>query len=459
MHKPDLLSCHRTTESLPEVCDIAIIGSGYAGATMAHYIQAQTKCSIVMLEARESCSGATGRNGGHLKPDAFFSYQKYAALYGAQEAEVLLQFEQDHVQALKELIETENIDCDFDLTRAMDLFMTESEGDYARKSYQMRKDSGGNVEDIHVIPEEQLATISRMKTKAYFGATYSAGSLHPYKLINALLSKAVGKGMNLQTYTPVHRVTKSQDLWELQTDRGILRAKKTVFATNAYTAKLLTDFSNKIIPVRGTVSQIDLPSNFRPLHNTYGIRWKGSDSDYMICRQDRKVILGGAKSTFLGDPKVWYNNTNDGQLMNQASSKYFDTYFSDHFGASDARCEFVWSGILGYSNDFLPYVGELPSLMDDRSEGYVIAGFHGHGMPRVLLCSKALASLVTGKTTNLSGLPSAYILTEKRLANQENHILRDMTGHLKVVNGEEILASQMDQTMASSKPLVATSRL
>ena len=64
----DELDNHRTTETLPSTADIAIIGAGYAGASIAyHLLQKQngqfSKPSIVMLEARGACSGATGRNG------------------------------------------------------------------------------------------------------------------------------------------------------------------------------------------------------------------------------------------------------------------------------------------------------------------------------------------------------------------------------------------------------------
>ena len=57
---------HRSTKSLPTECDIAIIGAGLAGVSTAHYIAAlagDEKPSIIMLEARQVCSGATGRNG------------------------------------------------------------------------------------------------------------------------------------------------------------------------------------------------------------------------------------------------------------------------------------------------------------------------------------------------------------------------------------------------------------
>lgn len=57
---------HRSTEELPVECDVVIIGAGMSGVATAYHLCDQagsTKPSIVMLEARQVCSGATGRNG------------------------------------------------------------------------------------------------------------------------------------------------------------------------------------------------------------------------------------------------------------------------------------------------------------------------------------------------------------------------------------------------------------
>lgn len=60
---------HRSTESLPFKADIVIVGAGYSGAAIAHHLIEESERhnrpvpSIVILEAREACSGATGRNG------------------------------------------------------------------------------------------------------------------------------------------------------------------------------------------------------------------------------------------------------------------------------------------------------------------------------------------------------------------------------------------------------------
>lgn len=67
--QPDTLDNYRSTECLPESSDIVIIGAGYTGAATAYHCLAQSQNaqakspSIVILEARQACSGATGRNG------------------------------------------------------------------------------------------------------------------------------------------------------------------------------------------------------------------------------------------------------------------------------------------------------------------------------------------------------------------------------------------------------------
>lgn len=139
---PQALDNHRTTEQLPAKADIVIIGAGYAGASITHHLLEKSKAlgqsvSIVILEAREACSGATGRNGGHVKPDPYNRAAGALKTHGKEAAEEVASFEARQVKEVQKLVERENIDCDFVVTRATDVCMYEG----ARKDLKQGLDA------------------------------------------------------------------------------------------------------------------------------------------------------------------------------------------------------------------------------------------------------------------------------------------------------------------------------
>ena len=79
--------------------DVAIVGSGMTAASLCRTLYAKRPgIKIVVIEARDLCSGATGRNGGHIKtmsPGAWLDRKK---AYGLEEALRIIEFEHSHVE-------------------------------------------------------------------------------------------------------------------------------------------------------------------------------------------------------------------------------------------------------------------------------------------------------------------------------------------------------------------------
>jgi glycine/D-amino acid oxidase-like deaminating enzyme len=131
------------------------------------------------------------------------------------------------------------------------------------------------------------------------------------------------------------------------TSRGSVKARNVVYATNAYTSSLLPEFAGKIIPVRGMCSHISPTKKPAPhLPSTYIIRWSDTNYDYLIPRLDGSIILGGARSIFYRDLDSWYNNVDDGQLI-EAGKSHFDGYMQRVFHGwedSGAYTSKLWTG-------------------------------------------------------------------------------------------------------------------
>lgn len=67
---------------------------------------------------------------------------EYIKKYGLEMAAAISNFEISHVQALKDLVERERIDCDFTLGRSMDVFLDAAQAVEAKGAYDKLKESG-----------------------------------------------------------------------------------------------------------------------------------------------------------------------------------------------------------------------------------------------------------------------------------------------------------------------------
>lgn len=98
---PRLLGIKSTT--LPPQRDILIIGSGITACSVTReLLESGYNGTITILEAREVCSGATGRNGGRINCVAVHDFHKFSQMYGVDIAKQIVRFELAHYDELME---------------------------------------------------------------------------------------------------------------------------------------------------------------------------------------------------------------------------------------------------------------------------------------------------------------------------------------------------------------------
>lgn len=160
---PKGLDDYQSTPTLPASADIVIVGSGLSGVATSYFLLKDNPnpSFIVLLEARQICSGATGRNGGHVKPDTYSNIPKFAKLLGIEAASQLAEFEASHVHAVKELVETEKLDCDFNMTRAIDVYLDTTHANEVETTYKSLEKQGiVNLRDVAVASGKDAERVS-----------------------------------------------------------------------------------------------------------------------------------------------------------------------------------------------------------------------------------------------------------------------------------------------------------
>jgi hypothetical protein len=277
----------------------------------------------------------------------------------------------------------------------------------------------------------------------------SSASLWPYKLVAWILERLLSRSrtrrismsksnfsFNLQTTTPVTRLQRLEDgNWIVHTSRGMIAAKQVLLATNAYTSHLLPEFSNLIVPVKGEMSALVPPPALCPGsggalvgRNSYGFYGRGggnfNQDDYLVQRpfsdtqeagsSGGELMFGGGREYAAGLGVGISDDSEIDQLaadyLRQALNDLLDLQ-NDH---TELRATHEWTGIMGFSRDGRPWVGEVPEEMGGGKGLWMCAGFTGHGMPNASLCAKAVVNLMVGRQLQDKDLPEEFHVSLER---------------------------------------------
>ncbi|KAK0638831.1 FAD dependent oxidoreductase [Cercophora newfieldiana] len=444
----NVLIGHRSTQELPDTADVIIIGSGITGAFAAHFLKRGVNAdgvgvrggeSLVMLEAREACFGATGRNGGHCQP----------FLYG--NAPAVAEFELENYRFLRDLVSSENIPCDWVDVTGVHGYLTPTLFNAAAATAERLKASHPHLaEGIDVVQPHDTKRLRELRVPTVAGAIIQprAASLWPYKLVSHILERLLrdfddAVEFNLQTCTPVTSLTRlngetalNAGGWKVHTPRGTITTPKILLATNGYTSHILPAMTDLIVPVRGQISSL-LPTGIHDvpvprLPHSYVFASQQTDStpwrdDYMV---QRPLSRGGTANQGGGGEFIFGGGR--GLAANKGIAEYKDDEVEGAVAeflrtelcppldlttaqsGTQLKATFSWTGIMGYSRDAHPWVGPVPSRLGGGEGMFVCAGYTGHGMPNGALCARAVVGMMRG-TDAKGGLPGSYVVSEERV--------------------------------------------
>ena len=95
-------------------CDVCIVGAGIFGMTCAYYLT-KLGLDVVVLEKDTICSKTTGHTTGKITSQHGLFYKHLIDDYGYNFARLYLQSNEDAIENIKNIVNSEKISCDFSL--------------------------------------------------------------------------------------------------------------------------------------------------------------------------------------------------------------------------------------------------------------------------------------------------------------------------------------------------------
>ncbi|TEY44685.1 hypothetical protein BOTCAL_0346g00030 [Botryotinia calthae] len=443
------------SEHLSEFADYVIVGSGITGASVAQAlleglatassseVQSLPHPKVIMLEARDSCSGATGRNGGHILETG----EEYAMLkerLGKEEAIKIHKLRISHLKALIKSAEYLGLTEETQVreVRFLSVYFHQEAWEDVRKDIElfmaeMPDDSKG----WGFIETNQLAKEFGIPNAA--GAvTGIAGAMWPYKFVTGLLAhlrKQFTSEFLLETNTSVSEIRGGNDYYEVMTPRGTIKTKHVIHCTNAHIGHLVPGIKGCIFPIVGQMSEQPPGDKFKPQSDHSWIFNYDRGFDYLTqlpvtSASNGEMMMGGGYAQTQGGGIHETGISKDAELNMYANIHLRGVlgavFAPENWGTvREQAVTAMWTGNMGFSTDGLPWVGKLPASLTERNtttgQGaeWAAAAFSGEGMVHAWLSGKALAEMIRSYDAGESGVatvpewfPEAMVISEKRLA-------------------------------------------
>ncbi|MBK9141434.1 MAG: FAD-binding oxidoreductase [Candidatus Melainabacteria bacterium] len=353
--------------------DVVIVGGGLLGACLAYHLSRRPGLSVILLESGVLAGASSGRNAGFVLRGIQTYYNECVRRFGRDRAQSIYSFVQESQSMLREFAEKEGIAVDARGSYLLAASIEELEE--LEESSQLMKEDGFEVEFLKDDPLD----------RDYYGALYNPCDfgINPVQLARRLLASASEQGrLTVLEGEHVLRVTRDgrEGALTVHSVGGTYHCDRVLFATNAFSCLIDDWFEGKFHTVRGQILVTE------PLEKEVVDRLCYANYGWVYFRQlpDRRLLLGGRRQLFL-DEEVGYADIITPSVQ-AALEDYLRDYFPEVVGAA---IDYRFSGVMAYTGDGLPLLGEHPEL-----KGLFFAlAFNGHGLGYAMKVASHLISV------------------------------------------------------------------
>lgn len=369
---------HADTVAVPPRADVVIIGGGYAGLSCAlELARAGTRATV--LEAEAFGSGASTRNGGSITVGINVGKLHLPVADGAADRfrRELITETVEAYQHFEAIVEREAIAC---YTGRIGRYV----GAHAPGAFNAL---ARQAEEISAITGSAVELFSRTRQRAelqtdfYHGGllVMDGGGVQPAIYHQGLVAACRARGVVLCGRARATSITRADGGHITATDRGSIRSREVVLATNGYTDEVAPWHRRRLIPVDSHMIATEPIGEARLRAMMPALRVYGDTKRipfYFRPSPDRTRLLFGGRASFTALAPA---------EVARRLGRYARCVFPQLAGVHVTH---VWHGRVAFTFDHLPHMGRHDGIhycLGCNGGGVVMMSWLGHQVALAIL--------------------------------------------------------------------------
>ena len=341
--------------------DILIIGAGITGMTTAYFLKNKNVC---VVDANLIGHGVTLNTTAKINYFQERVYTKIKNIRDEKSAVKYLKSQLEAIKNIKEIIESNNIDCDFKQVPSFVFASTIDEVEPLNKEVEFLKENKINVQ------EKTLPTkISSYKSYCV-NDTYI---FNPIKYINGIYKILKEKNIPIYENSKITKIDKLDNYYICHSKKYKIKAKKIVLACHYpyFIFPLLLPLKSYIEKSYIVISKVKKDGNFTCISSsspTYSCRFYQDGEDIY------QISLSESHNT----------------SIKQNDKEHFKRV-KEIFKLKDSSIVMTYSNVDIITPDYMPYIGRLKDNM------YIGVGYNTWGMTNGVLAAKIISDMILNK--------------------------------------------------------------
>jgi glycine/D-amino acid oxidase-like deaminating enzyme len=376
--------------------DLCIVGGGYTGLWTALLAKEENPSrEVVILEAKETGAGASGRNGGFcnssLTHGFLNGYQRFP-----NEMSKILRMGQVNLDEIEKTIEKYQIDCDWKRTGELKVATEPWQIGSLHRELKLRQSFD---DEIDFLTEEQLR--ARIKSPRFFGALWDEDGtalVDPARLVWGLERACLSLGVLIFEHTPALKLSRSGEEMKIQTPYGHVTANKVALATNVY-RPLIRRARKYVVPVYDyqivTEPLTEEQMSSIGWNEREGISEAGNQFHYYRLTSENEILWGGYDAVYNFRGQVRSELENDHEVYARLARDFFSTFPQ----LRGIRFTHGWGGAIDTCSRFAPFWG-----LAHRGHVAYVLGYTGLGVASSRFGARVMLDLLDKKCSEFTEL-------------------------------------------------------